>query len=120
LKKAVPGYDLSTMAEENLPFPTEVSSSDSTETVEDSPEDVALKGFLFLAVDPERARRFAAETGLGRENLRAAAESPDILNGVLDYLAGNESLLLAFTENCGVALDNFERAHAALSAVAKK
>ncbi len=118
MKKALPGYDLSTVPEENLPFPT-VAPSDCIEAVENSPEDVALKAFLFLAVDPERARRFAAETGLGRENLRVAAESPDILHGVLDYLAGNESLLLAFTENCGIALIEFENARASLSATEK-
>lgn len=118
MKKALPDYDLSTEPEENLPFPA-VAPSESSESVEDPAQDLAIKAFLFLAVDAERARRFAAETGLGRENLRAAAESPDILHGVLDYLAGNESLLLAFTENCGIELADFERAHAALSATGK-
>lgn len=119
MKKALPDYDLSTEGEENLPISSALTSalsdSDLPETAENPAQNLAVKAFLFLAVDAERARRFAAETGLSRETLRSAAASADILRGVLDYLAGNESLLLAFIANCGIELAEFERARDFLS-----
>jgi Protein of unknown function (DUF3572) len=119
LKKALPDYDLSTVRQENLPIsPASTSKpcdSDPPEIVENPAQDLAVKAFLFLAVDAERARRFAAETGLSRDNLRAAAASNDILRGALDYLAGNESLLLAFIANCGIEPAEFESARDILS-----
>ena len=124
MKKALPDYDLSTVREENLPISpvstSDPSDSDPPETVENSAQDLAVKAFLFLAVDAERARRFAAETGLSRETLRAAAASNDILRGVLDYLAGNESLMLAFIANCGIEPTEFERARDVLSDEAER
>jgi hypothetical protein len=119
LKKALPDYDLSTVRPENLPISSASMSEpfniDPPEALENPAQNLAVKAFLFLAVDAERARRFAAETGLSRENLRAAAASDDILRGVLDYLAGNESLLLAFIANCGIEPAEFERARDFLS-----
>jgi Protein of unknown function (DUF3572) len=42
------------------------------------------------------AGRFLALTGIGPESIRAAAHEPQFLLGVLDHLAGEEPLLLAF------------------------
>ena len=40
--------------------------------------------------------RFLAMTGIGPDSLRAAAREPQFLLGVLDHLAADEPLLLAF------------------------
>jgi hypothetical protein len=62
-------------------------------------EALALEALTFVATDSERLERFVALSGLSPDNLRAAGASPDFLAGVLDYLAGDEALLLAFAAN---------------------
>ncbi|WP_407050721.1 DUF3572 domain-containing protein [Methyloraptor flagellatus] len=61
-------------------------------------EALAIQALAFLAEDPEVIGRFLAETGLGPENLRLAAREPGFLTGVLEYVMGDESLLLVFSE----------------------
>ena len=64
-----------------------------------SPEDaelLAVSALSFLAEDPERLGRFLAETGLETQNVREAAKMPGFLPAVLDYLIGNEQLLIEF------------------------
>jgi hypothetical protein len=65
-------------------------------------EALALAGLSFLAADPERLGAFLAETGLGPENVRAAASAPGFLPAVLDYLIGNEPALLEFAAEQGL------------------
>jgi Protein of unknown function (DUF3572) len=62
-------------------------------------EALALEALTFLATDPERLERFVTLSGLSPDNLRAAGAAPDFLAGVLDYLASDEALLLAFAAN---------------------
>jgi hypothetical protein len=50
----------------------------------------------FLAADAERLDRFLALSGLGPHNLRRAAADPAFLTAVLDYIVGDERLLVAF------------------------
>jgi len=64
-------------------------------------ETVAIQGLSFIATEPERLGRFLALTGIGPESLRAAANEPNFLLGVLDHLAGDEALLRAFAEDIG-------------------
>ncbi len=59
-------------------------------------EGLAIAALAFIAGDPERLGRFLALTGIGPESIRAAAHEPRFLLGVLDHLAGEEPLLLAF------------------------
>ena len=63
---------------------------------------VAIDALGFLAGDPERLSRFLALSGLGPHNLRQAATSPGFLAAVLDYLAADEPLLLAFAAAQGI------------------
>ncbi len=63
--------------------------------------DAAIAALGFLAADPERLERFLALSGLGPHNLRRAAADPAFLAAVLDYLAGDEPLLLAFASHQG-------------------
>jgi hypothetical protein len=62
---------------------------------------LAVAALTFLAGDHERLERFLALTGLGPQSLRAAAREPSFLLGVLDHVAGDESLLLAFAAESG-------------------
>jgi hypothetical protein len=57
---------------------------------------LAIAALTFLSEDPERLGRFLAETGLEPEGLRSAATTPGFLPAILDYLIGNEPLLLDF------------------------
>jgi len=61
-------------------------------------ETLAIQALGFLAGEPERLERFMALSGLSPENLRAAASSSGFLTAVLDHLALDDSLLLAFAE----------------------
>lgn len=59
---------------------------------------IGVAGLSYLASDPERIGRFLAVTGLGPENVRAAARDPSFLPALLDYLLANEKELVAFAE----------------------
>ncbi|WP_425349629.1 DUF3572 domain-containing protein [Pseudorhodoplanes sinuspersici] len=59
-------------------------------------ETVAVQALSFIASDPERLGLFLASTGIGPGDIRAAAREPLFLAGVLDHLANNESVMLAF------------------------
>jgi len=59
-------------------------------------EALAVAALGFIASEPERLGRFLAMTGIGPDSLRAAAREPQFLLGVLDHLAADEPLLLAF------------------------
>jgi hypothetical protein len=60
--------------------------------------ELAITALSFLADEPERLARFLALSGIAPESIRAAAREPGFLVGVLDYLANDESLLIAFAE----------------------
>jgi hypothetical protein len=80
-----------------------------------SADELAIAALGFLAADPERLARFLALTGLGPQSLRAAAREPGFLSGVLDHVASDESLLLAFAEENGIDPQVVERARAMLA-----
>jgi hypothetical protein len=60
-------------------------------------EAVAIAALGFIAGEPERLGRFLAVTGIGPESIRQAAREPHFLVGVLDHIAADEPLLMAFT-----------------------
>jgi Protein of unknown function (DUF3572) len=64
-------------------------------------ESMAIEVLGFLAEDSSRLSRFLSLSGLGRDNLRAAAEEPAFLAAVLDHLAAEEAALLAFAAKSG-------------------
>jgi Protein of unknown function (DUF3572) len=64
----------------------------------DEAEALALAALEFLSGDGERIGRFLALSGLDPGNLRKAAAERGFLSGVLDHVAGDEALLLAFAE----------------------
>lgn len=63
---------------------------------------LALSGLAFLAGEEARLGRFLALTGIGPDQLRAAADAPETLVAVLDYLLADESLLLVFASSCSI------------------
>ncbi len=77
--------------------------------------EAAIAALGFLAAEPERLARFLALSGLGPHNLRRAAESATFLSAVLDYLADDEKLLIAFAEARGWRPADVARARDALA-----
>jgi len=71
----------------------------------------------WLASDPDRIGGFLATSGIDAEALRQAAQQPDFLAGVLDHLAADESLLLAFIDHTGIKPDAVNRARHALGSL---
>jgi hypothetical protein len=78
-------------------------------------EGLALKALAFLAGEPARLQRFLSLTGISPEDLRRAADAPDTLVAVLDHLMGDESLLLVFAAENGIAAERLAAAYARLS-----
>jgi len=60
-------------------------------------EIISLKALAFLANDGDRLGRFLALSGIDPADIRAAAQNPRFLAGVLNHLLQDESLLLTFT-----------------------
>ncbi|WP_374306563.1 DUF3572 domain-containing protein [Methylocella sp.] len=77
-------------------------------------EALAIEALGYLAGDPEQLERFLSLSGLRPETLRAAAAAPGFLAGVLDFVAGEEALLLAFAADAGRDPAEIGRARAAL------
>jgi len=76
---------------------------------------LAVQALSFIAGEPERLGRFLAVTGIGPESIRAAAREPDFLLGVLDYLASDEPLLIAFATQNGFDPEHVARARDVLA-----
>jgi hypothetical protein len=77
--------------------------------------DLAIAALGFLGGEHERLERFLALTGLGPQSLRAAAREPSFLLGVLDHVAGDETLLLAFAHESGIDPQDIARARDVLA-----
>jgi len=69
----------------------------------DRASDIAISALIFLARDLERFGRFLTLTGLGPDELAESAASPDFQGAVLSYLLDDESLLLVFAAEAGIA-----------------
>jgi hypothetical protein len=77
--------------------------------------ELAIAALTFIAEEPERLGRFLALSGIGPESLRAAAREPGFLSGVLDYIVGDEPLLIEFAGHTGIDPEDVARARAALA-----
>jgi hypothetical protein len=77
-------------------------------------EAVAIQALSFIARDPERLGHFLAATGIGPAEIRASAREPQFLAGVLDHVAADERLLLAFAADAGFDPADIAKAQAAL------
>jgi hypothetical protein len=79
-------------------------------------DDLAVAALGFLAAEPDRLSRFLALSGLGPENLRAAASAPGFLAAVLDYLLSDEPVLIAFAAEQEIEPERVARARQAMAA----
>ena len=77
-------------------------------------EGLAIQALSYLAADPERLDRFLSVTGLGPDQIRAAAGEPGFLAGVLAYIASDETLASEFTADARCGPADITRAHIAL------
>jgi Protein of unknown function (DUF3572) len=84
----------------------------------DAAFEVAIAALGFLASEREELARFLALTGIDASSIRAAAEEPGFLGGVLAYIAGNEATLLAFAAYARVAPQEIEKARVILAGAA--
>jgi len=80
-------------------------------------EELAVAALAFIAQEPDRLRRFLDLSGLDPANLRQAAAEPGFLTGVLDYVSGDEGLLVAFAADAGIDPTAIETARQLLSEV---
>jgi hypothetical protein len=82
---------------------------------QDAAESLAIQALSFLAGEPERLARFLALTGIGPDRIRAAAATPGFLAGVLDHVASEEALAVAFAGEAGIEPGEIARARRALA-----
>jgi hypothetical protein len=78
-------------------------------------EQLAIQALEYLAGEPEQLARLLALSGLEPGNIRAAARDPRFLSGILDYLAADEALLVAFAAHAEVPPERIVTARDALS-----
>jgi hypothetical protein len=77
---------------------------------QETARELAIVALGYIASDPEQLSRFLALTGIDPGAIRAAAEEPGFLAGVLAYISGNERTLIAFAAHAGVAPEAIEKA----------
>lgn len=63
---------------------------------------VAIHGLAFIAEDQNRTSAFLGKTGVQSGNVAELASDPEFLAGVLDYILGDEPLLLEFCQASGL------------------
>ena len=79
-----------------------------------SGETLAIQALAFIAEEPGRLGHFLDMTGIPPEQIRAAAQEPGFLAGVLEHMLADESLLIAFATRAGVDPADIARARRAL------
>ena len=62
---------------------------------------LGLQMLAWLAKEPERLVAFCETTGFSPDSLKAALDEPAAAMAALEYLLGNESLLLQFCAETG-------------------
>lgn len=75
---------------------------------------VAIACLHFVAGNPEHLGGFLATTGLGPDNLRAAARDSRFLGAILTYISDDECLLLDCAESTGTAPQAIAKAYETL------
>jgi hypothetical protein len=77
-------------------------------------EMLAIQALGFLAEEPERFSAFLSATGMAAEDIRAAADDPTFLQGVLDHMLGDEKLLIGFADFAAIDPADIAKARRAL------
>ena len=74
------------------------------------PETLALLSLAHIAGDDGLFARFFALSGLDQASLKARAGEPGVLGGVLDFVLGDERLVLSLAESFDVPPEAFAKA----------
>jgi hypothetical protein len=74
----------------------------------------ALRALAWIAEDGERLAAFFAATGADPGSIAAAVEEPAFLRAVLDFVLGDDRLVIGFCDWAGLSYDAPLRARAAL------
>lgn len=74
------------------------------------PETLALLALAHIAGDETLFARFFALSGLDQASLRARAGEPAVLGGVLDFVMGDERLVLSLAQTFDVPPEAFAKA----------
>lgn len=85
---------------------------------QDSAIDLAVQSLSYIAQDMDRLGRFLALSGLGPAEIRANANDPAFLGGVLDFLMSDEEMVIDFAVWAQVDAMAVARARAALPGAA--
>jgi hypothetical protein len=72
---------------------------------------IALQALAFLLSEPAQLERFLSETGLAPEEIRARAQSAEVLEAALSVLLDDEALLLTFAANASIPPQDVVQAH---------
>lgn len=81
---------------------------------QDQAEVIALQALGFVAGNDELAPVFLTASGADPHDLATRAQDPFFLASVVDFLLGDEALVLAFCDATGLAYDVPMRARMAL------
>lgn len=65
-------------------------------------ETIAVRALAFVAGDPELLPRFLSLTGIEAAQIRAVANQPGFLAGVLDFILAHEPTLMRFSTEAGI------------------
>jgi hypothetical protein len=81
----------------------------------DGAEHLAIQALAYLAQEPEKLARLLALSGLDPGTMREAARDPRFLGGILEYVAADEALLVAFAAHAGIPAERVVMARDTLS-----
>jgi hypothetical protein len=76
----------------------------------ESSQILALEALGFIAADADLLDRFLLTTGLDAQQIRESAPEAAFQAGLLDYVLGDEALLLAFAAHAGIKPEAVARA----------
>ena len=79
-------------------------------------ESIALRGLAFLLSEPRQVERFLAETGIAPDDIRANADSREVMEAALSVLIHDEALLLTFAANAGLQPQDIVEAYSVIAA----
>ena len=73
-------------------------------------EQMAINALQFLTSESDKLERFMSLSGLDPETLRASSADETFLAAILEYLMGDESLLLEFASEYAIPPENIATA----------
>ncbi len=80
----------------------------------DSAERLGIQALVWLAGNDEFLQRFLDAGGVSATDLRQRAQEPEFLGFVLDFLLGDDAMVLAFCDDSNLPPETPMQARAAL------